>query len=131
MKDCAAATAAAPRAVTLTYEGLQRDASSELGRLFDALGRRDLLEASSSSRGPTVIKKTPEELRGAVANFDELRTYLATLGLGAACPLDAMLAATARGMICNIVDAGSYTNSGRGDRSSRRRRGVDRGGIGI
>jgi len=106
MKDCAAATAAAPRAVTLTYEGLQRDASSELGRLFDALGRRDLLEASSSSRGPTVIKKTPEELRGAVANFDELRTYLATLGLGAACPLDAMLAATApRTFSCDAARA--------------------------
>ena len=55
----------------LYYEALQRDAASELGRLFDYVGVTGTSVPESSS-----VKITPDDLRETIADFDRVRRDL-------------------------------------------------------
>ena len=59
------------RVFVLYYEALQRDASSELGRLFDYVGVSGTSVPESSS-----VKITPDDLRETIADFDRVRRDL-------------------------------------------------------
>jgi len=77
--------------VEMTYEDLQRDETGELDRLFvGALG----LAFVNRSNPVTVLKKTSDDVRSVMSNFDEIAAYFARLGVEDRCPLSQMLAAT-------------------------------------
>ena len=84
--DVAAARALARCYVEMTYEDLQRDEAGELERLFiGALGRPRVTRAAHYK--PQVVKKTSDDVRDVMTNFDEIAAYLAALGVEDRCPL--------------------------------------------
>ena len=86
----AAATVAS--VYTMTYEELQIDENAAMMRLFTFLGRPDLVKPQPKTK---LLKKTTDDLRDVIINFQEVENYFASLRLSVEeCPLVAMLRAT-------------------------------------
>lgn len=79
--------------IRMRYEDLQRDEDGEITRLFrDGLKRAEPGRKHEKRVAPTV-KKTSDDLRDVISNFDEVEAYLESVA-PASCPLGAMLRAT-------------------------------------
>lgn len=89
----AAVAATRARVHVMVYEDMQRDARAAMRALYAFLGAPELVAAAEP---PTkVYKKTPDDLRDTVENFDAVEALLAGLPVtAAACPLREMLHAT-------------------------------------
>ena len=67
-----ATQASGGKVFVLYYEALQRDALTELGRLFDYVG----VTAPSTTPESSSVKITPDDLRETIADFDQVRQDL-------------------------------------------------------